>query len=345
MQREQRVVYYDFLNVAACFAVVVLHVNSAFWSYANDARWLENLLIESFFYPAVAIFLMLSGATLIDYRKRYDTKTYFIKRLNGVVLPYIAWSLLAMGFHILKGTLSTSDLTVSNILSWLVNGSYYSVYWFFPPLFACYLAIPVLGLIPEEKRMRAFAYMAAISFVTICLMPVASRWMGITWNTEMNTVISGGYLIYPLLGYLLTHWKPSKWQRVLIYALGLGALALRTVMTWRLSGQAGMVVYTYGTYLNFPCVFQALAVFVAFQQMRVQSGRLVKVVRWLSAASLSVYFTQMFIRDVLMRLNAEPTWIAQTGWHSVLWPFVIYGLAVALFAVASRIPFIRRLFP
>jgi hypothetical protein len=53
----------------------------------------------------------------------------------------------------------------------------------------------------------------------------------------------------------------------------------------------------------------------------------------------------MFIRDVLIRLNAEPTWIAQTGWHSVLWPFVIYGLAVALFAVASRIPFIRRLFP
>ena len=127
MQREQRVVYYDFLNVAACFAVVVLHVNSAFWSFAGDARWMENLLIESFFYPAVAIFLMLTGATLIDYRKRYATKVYCIKRMTGVVLPYVAWSLLAMGFHVLKGTLPVSELTVSNIISWLVNGSYYSV--------------------------------------------------------------------------------------------------------------------------------------------------------------------------------------------------------------------------
>ena len=161
--------------------------------------------------------------------------------------------------------------------------------------------------------MRAFAYMAALSFATICLMPVASRWMGITWNAEMNTVISGGYLIYPLLGYLLTHWKPNGWQRTVIYALGLGALVLRTVMTWRLSTQAGMVVYTYGTYLNFPCVLQALAVFVAFQRLRVQSERVIRGVRWLSTASLSVYFTQMFIRDVLVRLNAEPAWIAQTG--------------------------------
>lgn len=345
MQREQRVAYYDWLNVAACFAVVVLHINSAFWSYAADARWLENLLIESIFYPAVAIFLMLSGATLIDYRKRYGTRVYVAKRLTNVVLPYIAWSLLAMAFHVLKGTLALGQVTFQNVVTWLLNGSYYSVFWFFPPLFACYAAIPVLGLIPEEKRLRAYGYMAGLSFVTICLMPMVARWTGTTWNNEMNTVISGGYLIYPLLGYLLTHWKPNGWQRAVIFALGLGALVLRTVMTWRLSGLAGMVVYTYGTYLNFPCVLQALAVFVAFQRLRVANLRLTKAVRWLSAASLSVYFTQMFIRDILVRFNVEPAWIAQTGWHSILWPFVVYGLAIALYAVASRIPVVRRLFP
>ncbi|MDD3212480.1 MAG: acyltransferase [Eubacteriales bacterium] len=345
MQRKERVAYYDWLNVAACFAVVALHVNSAFWSYENSARWLENLLVESFFYPAVAIFFMLSGATLIDYRERYDTKTYFLKRLTRVVLPYIGWSLLAMGFHVLKGTLALGDLTLQNILTWLIHGSYYSVYWFFPPLFACYLAIPVLGLIPKEKRMRTYGYMVALAFITIAVMPMVSRWTGVAWNAEMNTVISGGYLMYPLLGYLVAHWSPTGRQRALVYALGFGALILRTVMTWQLSQRAGMVDYAYGTYLNFPCVFQALAVFVAFQRIRGGNAKVGRWVRRLSAASLSVYFTQKFIMDLLIRFNAEPAWIAQTGLHSILWPIVVYALAVALFFAARRIPLVRRMFP
>lgn len=345
VQTEKRVAYYDLLNVAACFAVVVLHVNSAFWSFADTARWMQNLIIESVFYPAVAIFLMLTGATLIDYRKRYDTTSFFRKRLTKVVLPYVAWSLLAIWFHVLKGTLSVAQITVSSVFTWLIHGSYYSVFWFFPPLFACYLAIPVLGLIPEAKRMRVYAYMAALSFVTICLMPMVSLWTGVSWNQEMNTVISGGYLIYPLLGYLLTHWQPSRWQRWLIYALGAGALILRTVMTWQLSRAAGMVAYSYGTYLNFPCVLQAIAVFVAMQQVRVLNPRVAGWLRKLSAASLSVYFTQKFIMDLLARFQLEPGWIADTGLHSILWPFVVYGLAVALYAIAKRIPLLRWLFP
>jgi surface polysaccharide O-acyltransferase-like enzyme len=344
MQRDERVVYYDWLNVAACFAVVTLHVNSAFWSFEANARWLENLLIESVLYPAVAIFFMLSGATLIDYRDRYDTKTYFHKRLTRVGLPYVGWSLLAMGFHVLKGTLTLSDLTPANILTWLINGSYYSVYWFFPPLFACYLAIPVLGLIPKEKRTRVYGYMAALSFLTIGLMPMVAHWTGVTWSAEMNTVISGGYLIYPLLGYLAAHWSPTGRQRALVYALGLGALVLRTVMTWYLSLQAGMVDYDYGTYLNFPCMLQALAVFVAFGRIRVRNPNAIRCVRRLSAASLSVYFTQKFIMDLLTRFNLEPAWIAGSGLHSILWPFVVYGLAIGLFFVARRIPGVRAMF-
>ncbi len=345
MQGKERVAYYDWLNVAACFAVIVLHVNGAFWSYENSARWIENLIIESVFYPAVAIFFMLSGATLMDYRKRYDTKTYFRKRLVKVVLPYIGWSLLAMLFHVLKGVLTLGDLTAVNIFTWLMNGSYYSIYWFFPPLFACYLAIPVLGLIPPEKRIRTYGYMAGLAFVTVSVMPMIALWTGAKWNGELSTVISGGYLLYPLLGYLLVHWSPGRPQRIIIYLLGIGALILRTVMTWQLSRRAGMVDYAYGTYVNFPCVLQALAVFVAFQRIRISSPRVQKAIRRLSMASLSVYFTQKFIIDLLTRFHIEPEWIAQTGLHSVLWPFVVYGLSVALYFIARRIPMVWHMFP
>lgn len=37
---------------------------------------------------------MMSGATLMNYRDRYNTKTYLTKRFTRVGIPFIAWSLI-----------------------------------------------------------------------------------------------------------------------------------------------------------------------------------------------------------------------------------------------------------
>lgn len=342
---KKRVAYFDVLNALACFAVVAMHVNSRFWSFSPDARWAESLLIESLAYPAVGIFLMITGATLIDYRQRYSTREYVKKRLLRVVLPYVAWSLLAMVFHVLKGQLAWADLTLSNICGWLLNGSYYSVYWFFPPLFMCYAAIPALGCVEREKRVRVFAYLAGLSFVTLCLAPMVSRWTGIPWNEELATPVSGGYLIYPLLGYVLSRVECPKLARLILYALGLFGLLLRMIMTWVLSARAGIVDYAYGTYLNFPCVLQTAAVFVWFRQSRHAGPRLERLARRLSSASFTVYLSHKFVMDVLDRFALEPAWIAESWLHPLVWPAVVYALCVGVHAVGSRVPGLRRMFP
>jgi len=342
---KKRTVYFDYLNAFACFAVVVMHVNSRFWNFTNDLRWAESLLIESFCYPAVGLFLMISGATLIDYRERYSTRVYVQKRLSRVVLPYAAWCLMAIVFHVFKGQLAWSDLTIANLCTWILNGSYYSVYWFFAPLFACYAAIPVLGAIEKDKRIRLFAYMAALSFFTICFAPMLARWTGVQWNVELNTPISAGYLIYPLLGYVLSRVEVRKGWRIAAYGLGIASLILRMVMTYRLSLRAGIIDYAYGTYLNFPCVFQAIAAFLAFKHARFENPKLNRIFRWLSGASFTVFLAHKFVMDLLDRFALEPHWMEYSGWHPILWPPVVYGLCLVLYAVGSRLPGVKRLFP
>lgn len=340
-----RIAYFDWLNVLACFSVVVLHVNGSFWSFADNSRWLGNLVVESVFYPAVAIFFMLTGATLLDYRSRYDTATYFRKRLTRVGVPFLAWSLLAIAFHVLKGQLTLEQLTPANLISWIVNCDYYNVYWFFAPMFACYLAIPVLGAIPKEKRDRVYLYAFLYAFVTIALLPMAARWLGVPWNAEWQTPVSGGYLMYVLLGYLLTRHPLPRWARLVSYVLAVGALVLRMVATYRLSAAAGMVIYPYGGYINFPCVLQAVAVFTLFQRLRLPKGqRVTKTMRWLASASFSVYLSHKFIMDVLERFALEPAWLSGGIGHSLLWPFVVYGLAIGVYAIGSRIPVVRKIF-
>lgn len=41
--------------------------------------WNTSLIVECLFYFAVPVFVMLSGANLMNYRKKYDTKTFLLK--------------------------------------------------------------------------------------------------------------------------------------------------------------------------------------------------------------------------------------------------------------------------
>ncbi len=96
------VVAFDILNIISCFAVVALHVNGVFWRFSYDRYWITSNFIESLFYFAVPVFVMLSGATLINYRERYSTREFFKKRVVKTFVPFIIWSFIAIVYNIIK---------------------------------------------------------------------------------------------------------------------------------------------------------------------------------------------------------------------------------------------------
>ena len=81
-QKNARVIYFDILNIIACLAVVFLHCNGGVHGFSNTRLWKEYLVIEVVCYFAVPIFIMISGATLMQYRKRYTSKQFFLKRIE-----------------------------------------------------------------------------------------------------------------------------------------------------------------------------------------------------------------------------------------------------------------------
>ena len=74
---NKRVVYFDILNIIAMIAVVSMHCNVIVHNNPNIRAWNTSLIVECICYWAVPVFCMLSGATLLNYRKKYDTKTFF----------------------------------------------------------------------------------------------------------------------------------------------------------------------------------------------------------------------------------------------------------------------------
>lgn len=75
--------YISVMKALATVSVVILHTNGYFWMYdGNVKKWTSACVIDSLFYFAVPLFYMISGATLIDYRKRYTTGVYLKKELK-----------------------------------------------------------------------------------------------------------------------------------------------------------------------------------------------------------------------------------------------------------------------
>lgn len=79
---KQHYYYLDILNIVATFAVVCLHTSDYVFQFSpNEPNWYLSLLIQILFIWAVPIFFMISGANLLNYRERYDTKVFFKKKM------------------------------------------------------------------------------------------------------------------------------------------------------------------------------------------------------------------------------------------------------------------------
>ncbi|MBQ3865619.1 MAG: acyltransferase family protein, partial [Clostridia bacterium] len=97
MEKKQKSAYITLLSVIGSIAVVLLHSNGCFWNFSAEARyWKTANVIECVFYFAVPVFFMISGATLLDYRERYDTAAFLKKRALKTVVPFLFWSLFGV---------------------------------------------------------------------------------------------------------------------------------------------------------------------------------------------------------------------------------------------------------
>ena len=336
------------MNIAACIAVVALHVNGGFWGFAYSNWWKFSLFIETSCYWAVPVFFMLTGATLMDYRKRYNSSTFLKKRFHKTVIPFLFWSAVSIPWavYISHYLDITSVATWKDIFNVFINQQAMSIYWFFPPLFAIYLCIPLLSAIPEDKRKFLFSGTIVYSFLSYSLYPTIAQILGLGINYAFqNPLNGGGYLVFVLLGYCITSYPLKKKQRLLIYISGFCGWAIRYFYTLSKSYDLGYIDSTFSGYVNFPSVLLAVAVFTWFwyhDWSLLENPNIVKVIRQLSSASFGVYLIHFYI----LRFIIDTFCISMQsyGWSILGIPFV-YGLSLTLVLVFKRIPFINNFIP
>lgn len=338
---EKNLFYISVVSLISCIAVVALHANGDFWTYSNDLRWIKANIIECFFFPAVPLFFMISGVTLIDFRKRYSLRVYAEKRLKRAFIPFILWSGFAMVYCLHYGKIALGDLTFSNIISSVFNAKYNGVYWFFPPLFTIYILIPFIGLIPEEKRKKPFFYMTVIAF-GFSVIKTLCQLIGIEFNNSLNNGLFN-YSIYILIGYYVNCFPISKKRRIAIYLLGVSGFMIHLFGAQILSFKAGRIIDTFKGYTNFPCILHATALFVFFKYFPWKKlGKwFEKAVNILSPVTLGVYLMHWFVLNQLKIRFGFPD-INRVSFKALA-VIITFTLCAVLTKIIKKIPFLQNI--
>lgn len=243
---------------------------------------------------------MISDATLLDFDQRYGLRTYFKKRFNKIVLPYLFWSFVGILFQ--HGYLHTIKSDVwGNFIKGFLTEQCISIYWFFIPLFCLYLSIPLFASVPEEKRKRLFLFLAVASFIFNNLISFIKNIFRLTFPWMFTVNAGSGYLLYLIIGYLFTRCHIAKGFRYLLYLLGIIGLMAHILGTYYLSVAAGSIVKTYTGYLNVPCILYSSVIFVFFRYQGSQFMQNIKVkslVDTLVPYTFNIYYRCRFVKHI-----------------------------------------------
>lgn len=339
--KSQRVFYLDLLNVIAIISVIALHCNGIVHGNPNTRAWNSSLLVECLCYFAVPLFIMISGANLLNYREKYDTKTFFKKRFLKVLIPFIFWS---FGMFLWKIYVIHSIEPFTNFKD-LVNAIFMNkqetTYYFVWAIIGVYLTMPLLSLIDFNKNKKAIALFLALFFIINSLIPNILIVLGINYNVGATLQI-GNYCFFAILGYVLANWDIKKVYRILIYIGAFIGLIYRYFLTYIPSKEYGYVVKNFWGYTTWYCILLSASVFLIIKYLKFNNvkDKLSKIISKISGCSYGVYLIHqmiMYYEKHLLNINTS-SW----KWRTI-GIVSTYLISLIIILILKKIPVIKKL--
>lgn len=340
----RRNIYMDLLSILSCMAVVYLHCSTVVYVNQGDMLWFLSIIVQSVFCFAVPVFFMISGANLIGYRKKYDTRTFLVKRLKRVVIPLVGFSAL---YYLLSCFapgdfgLPARELSISGFFTGLFTNSICDVYWFLYAIIALYLVTPLLSLAADDKGL--LRYLLLVSFISTAVIPLVNRFAPVHTLLDLFVVpyLSGSIFLY-LLGYYIEHYVEIT-RRIRFGAVGIAVLcfAVMAIMTLKTnlphtvaSGNFSAFDNFYINVYNIFCSMYSCAIFClakgAESWMRGIRAFEGKTFRLLASVPFYVYLIHMLI------IHIFDTFVP----HRIIWDLGLRPPAVIVISFAFGIVFL-----
>lgn len=346
-EAKNRLLYVDILNILACIAVVALHQNKVvhYFEANHSSEWSASLIVACLFFWAVPVFLMITGTTLMQYRERYDTKTFFKKRFIKIVIPFIFWAIFMIVWKYNTGLLSISKISIKTILTILFTNGEETIYYFMFVIIGVYLTLPVISVLSEEKYRKVLWYAVITFFIFNSVLPTILDFCQIPCNTYMMIQFTWP-IFYCLLGFLLSHENFDKNTRILVYVAAIISIIFRYIVTYVLSTKEGKTDRILFQYSQFHAVFLASAVFLFIKNLKFdkiqKSEKICNIISKIASCTFGIYLIHMIINYYELKIFNINIWSWQWRTFGII---STYAISLVIVYIIKKIPILKRLVP
>lgn len=329
-QLERREVWVDWMRVAACFMVVMVHATEPFYLGGegsliltrSDAFW--SSFFDSFVRACVPLFIVASS--YLQFPLHYSSGEFLRRRAVRILIPFIIWTLV---YAFVWGE------PVSNLKDLLLNFNYAAGHlWFVYMLLGVYILMPMLSPWAEKVSKKELqVYLGIWLFTT--LIPLIRDWVsndpiaitygptGIprqalfplwgeaSWNGYGMFYYISGFIGYLLMGlYFRRFVGELSWKKTLAvalpcwlggFAISFGGFLRRVAETsegiFPTGGGISTAVYWETTWCNdtIGVALMTIGMILIFRKITSEGRFYSKVLLPVSKASYGMYLSHLLV--------------------------------------------------
>lgn len=311
---HNRVVYFDYLRVAAVIAVIVLHVAAQYWYDIGGAslEWQIFNFYDGIVRWGVPIFVMISGALFLS--REVSIEMLYKKYISRMLVAYFFWVLF---YAIIEQMAAAPSQRQSlSIINLFIDRKYHL--WFIPMIIGLYMCLPIIKELVKSKT--AVRHYLILSFIFAFFIPqlvnISNDYIGGEFAkslNQLNEVVFGkmqmhlvlGYPFYFILGNQLNKLELTKKQRLFVYILGMigffGTVVLNAVVAYR----TDMPCKVYYNNFSINVLLEAVAVHTWFKYRNYNSDRINTFAALLGKYSFGVYLVHIFVIEKLQTFGID----------------------------------------
>lgn len=209
--KKERIFYLDQIRAFAIVLVVLTHISSSFMNAhtIGSVGWMIPSLTKGFCTIAIPLFLMISGALLLN--KNYELKDYLSRRFIRLILPVIFWGAILILLKLYVDGHAFNLTSIYEMVLWFLNDGY----WFSWMMISMYLFIPIVNSFIKEYSFKGVEYFLVIWFIYLILF---SFNLYPLWQIDLSNF--AGYIGFFVLGYYINN-KDFNLTPKTMYILGL----------------------------------------------------------------------------------------------------------------------------
>lgn len=335
--------YIDLIKTIAIIGVVTIHVCAAgFWTRTASMEWLQNLALRTAACSSVPLFLMASGALMLD-REDISTKKIFTRSIPRFIACLFVYGMIYKLYDLRK----CNDISLSTVVrsfKEIILFNQESHLYYLNIIVLVYVMLPVTRIFIKNASKKDIEYFLIFWFAVGIFYPTFrefwpfNRIGGIGLQYLMNmTYASCGYGI---LGYYLEKYPIKKQFGILSLVCGLFFSFFGTLHVSVINGNGLYTGFLEGMTLGVCLVaigIYSLCVNVDFSS----ESKRTKFIVFVSRASYFIYLFHMLV----LKIFKEHGMFVKISMPLISVPvavLVICVLSTIGYLIISRIPVAKK---